>query len=89
MREVIIAIRCDVCRDSFTETSEGSNSVRFIVYGQEREMDMCDPCIGGSFLQEARSVTGKKGTPFACTFCSKRFDSQRGLSAHQTRAHTP
>jgi hypothetical protein len=84
MREVVIRVHCDVCRTGFDEQTEGSNTVTFTVYGNPRELDMCDECIGGSFLQEARPVTGKPDKPFGC-HCGKRFDSQRGLSAHQTR----
>lgn len=91
MREVIISVTCDICTDVFTERDEGSNRVLFTVYGEQREMDICDPCIGDSFLPGGRPVgkAKKSGTPFACTFCSKSFASQRGLSAHQTRTHTP
>lgn len=89
MREVVIAIRCDLCEQRFTEANEGDNSVIFTVRGEKREMDLCDPCIGGSFLQEARPVKGKPRKaekPFAC-HCGKSYTSQRGLSKHQSAAH--
>ncbi len=91
MREVVIRVHCDVCRTGFDESVEGSNTVTLTVYGNQRELDMCDECIGGSFLQEARPVTGKPDKPFPCPFpsCGKKFDTQRGLSAHDTRAHNP
>lgn len=86
MREVIIAVHCDVCRNSFREEVEGSNTVKFTVYGDQRELDMCDECIGGSFLQEARPVKTKTEKPFVCE-CGKAYTSQRGLSKHKSGAH--
>lgn len=87
VREVVISVHCDLCNQQFYETTEGSNSVGLTVYGEAKEMDVCDPCIHGSFLQEARHVDGRRGkakTPHAC-HCGKSFASPRGLSAHQTR----
>jgi hypothetical protein len=85
MREVIIAVRCDVCRESIEEQYEGANTVTFTVYGEERALEMCPDCIGGSFLQEARPV--QKAKEFTCADCGKAYTSQRGLSKHRSGAH--
>lgn len=85
MREVVIRVHCDVCREEFVEDYEGQNTVVFTVQGDVREIDMCDDCIRGSFLQESRPHTPDK--EFDCPDCDKSFGTQRGLSHHQTRQH--
>lgn len=90
MRRVSIVVTCDACQEEIEEETEGSSAVRFTVRGEEREMDLCDECLGDTFLQEARPVTNRKKRkktdekPFAC-HCGKMFNTERGLSAHQTR----
>ncbi len=92
MRKVIIMVTCDCCQDGIDEEVEGDSLVRFTVRGEERELDLCGNCIGGSFLQEARPVTNRKKRKkaeekFSCDDCDKEFDTQRGLSRHQTVTH--
>lgn len=88
MREVVIAIHCDVCNEAFAEKTEGSNRVLFTVYGEQREMDICDADINGTFLQEARPVkTRKIRKKDQVCHCGRAYTTLRGLSAHQTRAH--
>jgi len=66
----------------------------FSVRDERREIDICDECLGGSFLQEARPVMNrrkrKKATTdeFPCDDCDKSFGTQRGLSHHRTRMHS-
>jgi hypothetical protein len=85
MREVVIVVHCDVCRNSFEEDYEGQNTMVFTFQGEIREIDMCGECVSGSFLQEARPHTPDK--EFDCPDCDKSFGTQRGLSHHQTRQH--
>lgn len=82
MREVVIMVSCDACQQQFAETDEGSNLVSLTVYGTAREMDLCDECINGSFIQEAR--VAKKAKPHVC-HCGKAFSTPRGLTGHQKR----
>lgn len=91
MREVVINIHCDVCGTQFVETDEGSNSVGLVIYGEQREMDVCDECIHGSFLQEARPVSKRRkkteASDFPCGVCEKRFLTQGGATRHMTMTH--
>lgn len=91
MRRVSIIVICDACDEEIEEETEGNSAIRFTVRGEERELDLCDECIGGTFLQEARPVTNrrkrKKTDQFACDQCDKTFGTQRGLSRHQN-VHT-
>lgn len=90
MREVVISVVCDACGQGFYETTEGYNSVVLTVRGERREIDLCDDCIHGSFLQEARPVNTtvrKTKGKFPCG-CGKSFDTERGRAAHSTRAHS-
>lgn len=90
MRAVSIIVFCDACEQEIEEEAEGASTVLFTVRGEQREMELCDACIGGTFLQEARSVTNrtkrksKDEKPFSC-WCGKSFGTVRGLSAHQAR----
>ena len=89
MRRVSIVVICDCCDAEISEEIEGSATVRFIVAGEERELELCDDCVHGTFLQEARPVSNRrkrqtKDKPFKC-HCGKSFGTERGLSAHQTR----
>lgn len=87
MRRVSIMVACDACQSEITEEEDGASTVRFTARGQEREIDLCDDCLYGTFLQEARSVTNRKNRAkeFTCDFCGKSFTTQRGLSHHKTR----
>jgi len=93
MRRVSIVVTCDVCNESIHEETEGDSTVLFTARGVEREMDICDDDLYGTFLQEARSVTNRKKRKkakdgeFPCDQCRKTFGTQRGLSHHQTRMH--
>jgi len=64
------------------------------VRGEEREMDICDDCLGKTFLQEARPVSNRKKRKkptteeFACDDCDKSFGTQRGLNRHRSLMHT-
>lgn len=89
MRRVSILVTCDSCEEEIQEETEGASAVIFTVRGEQREMDICDQCLGGTFLQEARPVTNRKKRKkeFTCDECSKTFGTQRGLSHHQTRMH--
>jgi ribosome-binding protein aMBF1 (putative translation factor) len=60
MRSISIVVTCDACGDEIEEEVEGASAIRFTVRGDEREMDLCDECLGGTFLQEARPVTNRK-----------------------------
>lgn len=89
MRRVSIVVTCDVCESEITEETEGDSAVRFTARGVERELDICDDDLYGTFLQEGRSVTNRKkraktDKKFAC-HCGKSYDTERGLTAHQTR----
>lgn len=86
MRRVSIVVTCDMCSDEIDEEAEGASAVTFTVRGETREMDLCDECIGGSFLQEARPVTNRKKRGEHVCHCGKSYKTERGLSAHQTRA---
>lgn len=88
MRRVSIVVTCDSCMEEIEEETEGSAAVRFTVRGEERELDLCDLCLSGTFLQESRSVNNrkKKAKDFTCP-CGRAFATQRGLSRHQTAAH--
>lgn len=95
MRRVSIVVTCDACEERIEEETEGASAVRFTVRGEEREMDLCDECLGGTFLQESRPVTNRKKRKaktkdgeFACDECSKTFGTQRGLTRHKTASHT-
>jgi hypothetical protein len=92
MRRVSIMVICDACSEEIEEETEGDSVVRLIARGTEREMDLCDDCLHGSFLQEARPVTNRKKRKksedkFACDACDKTFGTARGLSRHQTAMH--
>lgn len=95
MREVIVHVTCDACREDIEEESDGDHCVVLTVGGQQREIDLCGNCLYGSFLQEARPVAktkSKKKTEdvecrFPCDRCDKSFNTQRGLSRHQTVTH--
>lgn len=92
MRRVNIVVTCDCCGSELTEDDEGSSTVRFIARGEERELDLCDDCLYGTFLQEARPVTNRrKRKPikeeFECDVCHKTFETQRGLRQHATKKH--
>jgi hypothetical protein len=91
VRRVSIVVSCDACREDIEEENEGDSVVRFTVRGEEREMDLCGDCLGGTFLQEARPVTNRKKRKqtkaFACDTCDKAFGTQRGLSHHRTKMH--
>jgi ribosomal protein L44E len=95
VRRVSIVVTCDCCHEEIAEEVEGASVVLFTVRGEEREMDICDGCLGGSFLQEARPVSnrGKRKTknkdkPFSCDECPKSFGTERGLKHHLTRMHS-
>lgn len=85
MRSVSIRITCDCCEEAIEEETEGSSSVTITVRGVEREMDICDTCLHGTFLQEARAVAKTKKTKDLSCYCGKSFTTERGLKAHQTR----
>jgi hypothetical protein len=91
MRSISIVVTCDACGDEIEEEVEGASAIRFTVRGDEREMDLCDECLGGTFLQEARPVMNRKKRKatgeFVCDQCGKTFGTQRGLSHHKTRMH--
>jgi len=93
VRRVSIVVTCDVCQEDIEEDTEGSSAVRFTARGEERELDVCDECLGGSFLQEARPVNNRKkrkkaeDKPFACDACDKAFGTERGLNHHKTKMH--
>lgn len=88
MREVIINIRCDYCKEQFTEPIEGSNAVIFTVGARKWEMDLCFECLGGPFFTNARESESvkKQGKEHAC-HCGKTFTSKRGMTQHKTRTH--
>lgn len=93
MRRVVIVVTCDCCQDEIEEETEGASAIQFTVRGEEREMDICGECLGGSFLQEARPVKNRRKRKkadektLACDDCGKSFSTQRGLSRHQTVTH--
>jgi hypothetical protein len=89
MRRVSIVVTCDACDEEIEEEVEGDSAVRFTARTVEKEMDLCDDCLYGTFLQEARPVSNRKKRKkptgeFTC-HCGKSFGTQRGLTAHQTR----
>lgn len=98
MREIVVRVECDVCRSQIVENIEGSNQVKITVQGVDREMDLCDKCLGESFLQEARPVQNGKGTrkkpakpgttgPHQCPRCEMRFTKPIGVKRHMERIH--
>jgi len=91
VRRVSIIVSCDVCQEEIDEEVEGASTMSFTVRGEQRELDICDGCVGGSFLQEARPVNNRKkrkqAKDFACDDCDKAFSTQRGLSHHRTKMH--
>lgn len=86
MREVIIRVVCDACDEKVAEEVEGSSAITFTVRGEQRVLDLCDECLGGTFLQKARPVKKSKKKEFVCE-CGKAFGTQRGLTRHQTATH--
>jgi len=94
VRRVSITITCDACEEEIEEESEGSSAIMFTVRGEQRELDLCDDCLGQTFLQEARPVSNRKkrkkanGDEFPCDACDKTFGTARGLARHRTIAHT-
>jgi len=94
MRRVSIVVMCDACQEDIEEESEGDSVVRIIARGEEKEMDLCNECLYGTFLQEARPVTNRKkrkkatDKPFPCGVCEKSFATQRGAAHHVTRMHS-
>jgi len=90
MRRVNIVVICDSCEDEVEEENEGDSRISFIVRGEKREMDICDECLGGTFLQEARPAPKAKkdeAGEFSCVDCGKPFPTQRGMNQHRTRMH--
>jgi len=93
VRRVSILVTCDACQIEIEEENEGDSVVRLTVQGEEREMDLCGACLGGTFLQEARPVSNRKKRDktktdeFACDDCEKTFGTKRGLNHHRTRMH--
>jgi hypothetical protein len=95
MREVILVVYCDVCDKGIQEETEGSNGVSFTVRGEQRELDMCNDCLGGSFLQEARPVVNRKtqkrdkekGYLCGADDCTMSFTTHRGMKMHHTLMH--
>jgi hypothetical protein len=92
MRSVVIIITCDVCDEGIKEDVEGDNSIRLIVRGEHQEIDVCNECMGGSFLQEARPVKSrgkpkKSNGTFPCDACDMTFSTNRGLKMHQSLTH--
>jgi hypothetical protein len=91
MRRVSIVVMCDACQEDIEEESEGDSVVRIIARGEEKELDLCNECLYGTFLQEARPVTNrkkrKKTKEFSCDECDKAFATERGLNHHRTRMH--
>jgi len=91
VRRVSIVITCDACNEEVEEENEGDSVLRFTVRGEEREMDICGECLGGTFLQEARPVNNrrkrKQAKDFPCDGCDKAFGTVRGLNHHKTRMH--
>jgi len=95
VRRVSIIVTCDCCQAEIAEETEGSSAMTFTVRGEQREMDICDDCLGGTFLQEARPVNnrkkrkekGKGGIVIPCDDCDKTFGTVRGLNHHRTRMH--
>jgi hypothetical protein len=92
MRRVSITVVCDACEDEVEEETEGDSTMSFTRHGEQWEMDICDECFGGTFLQEARPTNNRrkrkdKTGEFSCDDCDKTFPTQRGLSQHRTRMH--
>lgn len=91
MRRVSIVVTCDACQEEIEEETEGASVIRFNVRGEEREMDLCNECLGGTFLQEARPASNRKkrkaAKDFACDDCDKAFGTMRGLNHHRTKMH--
>lgn len=90
MRSISIVVTCDACHDEVLEEVDGSSIVQFTARGVQSEMDLCDDCLYGTFLQEGRPSGNRKKRgvgEFDCPGCGKAFKTQRGLSHHQTRMH--
>jgi hypothetical protein len=90
VRRVSIIVTCDCCRAEIAEEIEGSSAMTFTVRGEQREMDICDDCLGGTFLQEARPVTNRKKrkakeepVKFACEMCGREFVREGNRDKHQ------
>ena len=92
MRRLNIIDTCDCCQAEIAEETEGSSAVVFTVRGEQREMDICDECLGGSFLQEARPVNNRKKrkakakeepAKFACSKCGREFVRRANRDKHQ------
>ena len=85
MREVIIRVVCDACDEEVAEEVEGSSAITFTVRGEQRVLDLCDECLSGTFLQEARPVkkSKKKGGEFACAKCGKKYARETNRDKHQ------
>jgi len=92
VRRVSIVVTCDACQEDIQEETEGASTLSFTVRGEQREMDICDECLGGTFLQEARPVANRKkrkatAKDFPCGDCDKSFGTMRGLNHHRTKMH--
>ena len=98
MREIVVRVECDVCRGQIAEKTEGSNQIQITVQGVDKEMDLCDKCLGESFMQEARLIQNGKGTrkkpakpgttgPHQCPRCEMRFTKPIGVKRHVERVH--
>ena len=88
MREVIIVIRCDVCREELTE--ESVLEIKAQTPLGSYEADMCHDCTE-SWVSEMRAVTPKRKSPkkgaFACDLCDKTFSTEAGRNRHSGQTH--
>jgi hypothetical protein len=83
----MVVVMCDVCQGDIYEKQEGTSVVTFTARGQTQELDICDECLHGSFLQEARPVAKQKKVvgEFDCPGCGKSFKTPGGLTRHRTK----
>lgn len=85
-RNVKITVYCDMCNESITEDAEGHNALRFTLYGELREIDLCEGCIQDSFLHEARRVIVKKDKTWKC-HCGRAYTTKGAMKYHQNAKH--
>lgn len=83
MRNIIIQVQCDHCKEVFSE--DEADNVEITVRGEVLETDLCGECLP-MLLDGLRHKSGGKPVPQTpCPTCDRKFRTPRGLQAHQTK----